>query len=94
MTYQWKKDGHTISETTARYVIDSAKSSDAGSYTVTVTNSLGSATSDVAILTDKNNSTAAKKKSGCGSGAGLAFIPPLFFKAMSYRKRKKKNPKN
>jgi hypothetical protein len=27
---------------------------------------------------------------GCGSGAGLSFFPPLWFKVKSYRKRKKK----
>jgi hypothetical protein len=35
----------------------------------------------------------AAKKSGCGAGAGLAFIPPILFKIASDRKRKKKNSK-
>jgi hypothetical protein len=92
MTYLWKKDGNPITETTARYVINSAQSSDAGTYTVVVTNSFGSVTSDAAILT-VNTKTTEKKNCGCGSGTGLALIPPLFFKAMAQRKRKKKNPK-
>jgi hypothetical protein len=31
-----------------------------------------------------------KQNCGCGTGVGLAFFPPLWFKAMAYRKRKKK----
>jgi|WetSurMetagenome_2_1015567.scaffolds.fasta_scaffold163538_1 hypothetical protein len=87
MTYAWKKDNNPITETTALHVINSAQASDAGTYTVTVTNSLGSATSDAAILTVKDEGE--KKGCGCGSGTGLALIPPLFFKAMAHRKRKK-----
>jgi hypothetical protein len=90
MTYVWKKNGNPIAETTYRYVIDPAQSGDAGTYTVTVTNSLGNVTSDAAILTVKGESE--KKGCGCGSGTGLALIPPLFYKAMAHRKRKKKNP--
>jgi hypothetical protein len=90
MTYQWKKNGAPLSETTARYVINSVQPSDAGSYTVVVTNGLGSATSDPAVLTVESKE---EKKGGlCGSGTALALIPPLFFKAMAHRKRKKKNP--
>jgi hypothetical protein len=51
MTYAWTKDGNPITETTARLVIDPAQLSDAGTYTVVVTNSLGSVTSNAAILT-------------------------------------------
>lgn len=89
-TYQWKKDGNDISGATSGiYSIDSVKATDAGSYTVTVTNSLGSVTSDPAVLTVEG-----EKGCGCGSGTGLALIPPLFYKAMTYRKRKKKNTTN
>jgi hypothetical protein len=89
-TYQWKKDGNDIpGATSGIYTIASAILSDAGSYTVVVTNTVGSITSNAATLT-----VSAKEKSGCGcgSGTGLALIPPLFYKAMAYRKRKKKNP--
>ena len=90
MTYQWKKNGIAIAEPTARYVINSAQPGDAGTYTVVVTNSLGSATSDPAVLTVQGGDD--KKGGLCGSGTALALIPPLFFKAMAHRKRKKKNP--
>jgi pectate lyase/pectin methylesterase-like acyl-CoA thioesterase len=50
--YQWRKDGSAIpGATSATYVIASATADDAGSYTVTVTNSAGVATSDPATLT-------------------------------------------
>jgi hypothetical protein len=52
LTYQWKKDGTSISAaTSSSYSISSTSSSDAGSYTVVVTNSAGSATSNAATLT-------------------------------------------
>ena len=51
-TYQWQKDGATLSgATTATYVIATAATSNAGSYTVVVTNSAGAATSNAATLT-------------------------------------------
>ena len=51
-TYQWMKDGDPIPGATgASYVIANVIAGDAGSYTVVATNSAGSATSDVAILT-------------------------------------------
>jgi hypothetical protein len=98
-TYQWQKDGNPITDATFyNYTIDTAQLSDTGSYTVVATNSMGSVTSNAAILTVNANApvtetTTEKKKCGCGSGTGLALIPPLFFKAMAIRKRKKKNPK-
>ena len=50
--YQWKKDGVAISgATSATYTISSAKTSDAGNYTATVSNSAGSVTSSAATLT-------------------------------------------
>jgi hypothetical protein len=51
-TYQWRKDGSPVSgATAATYTIASAATTDAGNYTVTVTNSAGSATSNAATLT-------------------------------------------
>ncbi|MFT3869892.1 MAG: immunoglobulin domain-containing protein [Nibricoccus sp.] len=52
LSYQWKKGGAVISgATTANYTISNVQTSDAGSYTVTVSNSVGSVTSNTATLT-------------------------------------------
>ena len=48
LSYQWKKDGTTIAgATAATYSIGSVGLSDAGNYTVVVTNTLGSSTATV-----------------------------------------------
>ena len=50
--YQWKKNGMAISGATgSTYTIPSAQTSDAGSYTVTVSNAAGGVTSNAAALT-------------------------------------------
>lgn len=55
LSYQWSKDGTAISgATAASHAIASVASSDAGSYTVTVSNSAGSLTSSAAVLTVTN----------------------------------------
>ena len=52
LSYQWYKDGKAISGATgSSYTISSAKSSDAGSYYVIVSNSAGSVTSNTVTLT-------------------------------------------
>jgi hypothetical protein len=52
LTYQWKKGTTSITGATlASYTISSVQTTDAGSYTVTVTNSAGSVTSSAATLT-------------------------------------------
>lgn len=52
LTYQWSKDGTAISGATgASYAIAGVLAADAGNYTVTVTNSVGSITSAPATLT-------------------------------------------
>ena len=33
-----------------------------------------------------------KRSTGCGTGVGLAFLPPVMFKVIARRKRRKKNP--
>jgi hypothetical protein len=51
-TYQWKKGGTEITGATgSSYTISSVQTTDAGSYTVTVTNTGGNVTSNAAILT-------------------------------------------
>jgi hypothetical protein len=52
LTYQWKKGGVAISGATFSQVfLSNAQASDAGSYTVTITNASGSVTSTPAVLT-------------------------------------------
>ena len=52
LTYQWRRNGVAISgATSSTYSIGSTSASDSGSYTVVVTNSIGSATSSAAALT-------------------------------------------
>jgi sugar lactone lactonase YvrE len=52
LSYQWQKNGvNIVSATMASYSIASAQATDAGSYTVMVTNSIGSVTSSAATLT-------------------------------------------
>jgi len=52
LTYQWQKDGNDIQgATSSSYIIDIVSTADAGDYTVVVTNSCGSVTSNVATLT-------------------------------------------
>ena len=52
LSYQWKKDGADIPGATGvTLTLTNVQPSDAGSYTVVVSNSLGDATSDPATLT-------------------------------------------
>jgi hypothetical protein len=58
LTYQWQKNGVAIpSATYSNYTISSAQPSDAGSYTVVVANSAGTATSRAAVITVDTIST-------------------------------------
>jgi pectate lyase len=59
LTYQWKLAGTAISgATSSSLMLTNVQASNAGSYTVTVTNSVGSATSNAAILTVNATTTA------------------------------------
>src|SRR6185369_1563516 len=59
LSYQWSKDGVEIGGATANiYTINSISAGDAGSYTVKVSNDIGEATSDPAVLTVVADSTA------------------------------------
>lgn len=59
-TYQWKKDGTAVTSggTDATFAIASAVGGDAGTYTVTVTNSVGTITSNPAVLSVLPRATA------------------------------------
>jgi len=51
LSYQWRKNGNPINNaTSASYVITTTQSTDAGTYSVVVTNGAGTATSDDAVL--------------------------------------------
>lgn len=51
LSYQWKKDGTAINGATGTsYTISNPTATDAGSYTVVVTNSTGSVTSNAAVI--------------------------------------------
>ncbi len=64
LTYDWKKDGTSISgATNATYTIASAATRDAGTYTVVVSNSAGSVTSTAASLTVTATGTTAPRLS-------------------------------
>ncbi len=78
LTYQWYFNGAAISGATASsYSLASAQSGNAGSYTVTVTNAVGSVTSNPATLAVNtvtsqlsNVSTGSSDSSGGGGGGG------------------------
>ncbi len=60
LTYQWKKGGVDIGgATSASYTIANTVTGDSGSYTVVVTNSVNSATSNAAVLTVNSGSGSA-----------------------------------
>jgi hypothetical protein len=59
LSYQWRFNGTAISgATSASFTLTNAQASNAGSYTVVVTNSAGTATSNAAILTVSTTTTA------------------------------------
>ena len=68
LTYQWSKDGVALTgATAASYSLASATTADAGSYSVTVTNSAGSVTS---------NSVAVTVTAPASSGGSTPSTPP------------------
>lgn len=78
LTYQWKLNGAAIAgATSSSYAISNAQSSQAGDYTVTVSNSAGSVTSNTAKLT-VNAAPPPPAPSGGGGGGGGGAISPAF----------------
>lgn len=92
LTYQWKKDGNAINGATS----ETYNAKEAGKYTVDakVASSGYTFTSYPAEVTveGKVEEPAKEEEKGgmCGGGALLAFLPPIFFKAFSSRKKKQK----
>ena len=80
-TYQWYLGANPISgAVAANYSFTSAKATDAGDYTVVVTNALGSATSSKATLTVA--AAANPPATGGGGGAGGGAAGPGFGAAL------------
>ena len=83
-TYQWYLNGAAISGATgSTYSLPAAQSSNAGNYTVTVTNDVGSVTSDPATLTVNpvalKSSVGSTDSSGGMSGGGGGGAPSGWF---------------
>ncbi len=77
LSYSWTKDGVAIPPQSASFSIVSASAATAGSYVVTVSNRLGSATSDPAVITVSSPVTpppSATAGGGGGSGGGAAPV--------------------
>jgi len=80
LAYQWYKDGVSVGGATgATYSVSSAVLADAGGYTVTVSNDLGTATSQQAVVTvsgasaSVGSTASAATSAGGGSSGGGAF---------------------
>ena len=76
LSYQWQKGGAAISgATAASYSIASVQTTDAGSYTVVVTNSVGSVTSAAATLTVQSTPsiTTQPLSTSATAGSGVSF---------------------
>ena len=77
-TYQWLKDGNSIPGATAStYTVASAAVADAGSYSVRVTNSAGSANSAAALLSVTSNSSGGSALAAATTSAAQAFLASL-----------------
>ncbi|MDF9832449.1 putative repeat protein (TIGR02543 family) [Ereboglobus sp. PH5-5] len=84
LTYQWKKNGTDIpGATNANLVVTNAQKSDAGNYTVVVTNPAGSKTSNPATLTVNDASSG-----GGGGGAPSLFLVPVLILMFAIKRKK------
>lgn len=80
-TYQWNKNGSAIAGATGTTLsVANAQASDSGNYTVTVSNSVGSITSNTATLTVNSPVTPAPSGGGGGGGAPSHW----FFGALAF----------
>lgn len=86
-TYQWFRNGTAIANgTAASYTIITAQTADAGNYTVAVTNSGGSVTSEAATLTVNPAPAPAPTPTpapGGGGGGGGGAPSPWFLAALA-----------
>ncbi|MBO4715661.1 MAG: SUMF1/EgtB/PvdO family nonheme iron enzyme, partial [Verrucomicrobia bacterium] len=81
LRYQWKKDGIeiiSVDPATSSYTIRNVAASDAGSYTVTVSNEFGSVTSKAATLTVESGPTISFVVEGDGTSLILNFVGTLY----------------
>ncbi len=79
-TYQWDFDGAPISGATSSSLsLTSVQSSNAGNYTVIVTNSAGSVTSSVAMLTVNSSGGGGGGGGSSGGGGGGGGAPSVWF---------------
>lgn len=81
-TYQWAKNGTSITGATASSLtLSNVQTADAGNYTVTVSNSVGSVTSSIATLTVNTPAPAPTPppSSGGGGGGGGGGAPSVWF---------------
>lgn len=79
-TYQWYVDGSAFSgATTNTLSFANARSSDAGAYTVVVTNAMGSVTSSAATLTVSAAPVAPPTPPASSGGGGGGGAPGLWF---------------
>lgn len=94
-SYQWFKNANPISgATSSNYVVSSAQAGDGGSYTVVVTNSAGSATSAVAILSvalPPAITTQPVTRTIIAGGAATFFVTATGTAPLSYQWRKDGN---
>lgn len=81
LTYQWYKDGASLSgATAASFALSSVRTSDAGSYTVVVRNDAGAITSTPATLTvQAGQVTPNPTPGGSSGGGGGGGAPSLLF---------------
>ena len=90
LTYQWKKNSvDIVGATNSAYTVAAATPADVGEYTVAVTVS----STGLTFVSQGAALEVSAKECGCGSGVALALLPPIWFKVVTGRKRKKRNNK-